>query len=65
MSVQARIDALEKELQSLSTDVAKHDQARQRLLDVTQQATAMLETPSETIWRLLLTVHLFIDRHDN
>ena len=56
MTLQARIDFLEKELQLLSRDVAEDEQARQKLLAVTQQATAMLETPPETIWRLLLQV---------
>lgn len=58
MSLQARIDALEKELQALSKDVAEDGQARQKLLVVTQQATAMLETPPETIWKLLFQPHL-------
>ena len=56
MNLQARIDSLEKELQLLSRDVAEDEQARQKLLAATQQATAMLETPPETIWRLLLQV---------
>ena len=56
MSLQARINALENELQVLSKEVAKDEQARQKLLVVTQQATAMLETPPETIWKLLFQV---------
>ena len=56
MILQARIDSLEKELQLLSRDVAEDEAARQKLLAATQQATAMLETPPETIWRLLLQV---------
>ena len=67
MSVQARIDALEEELQTLSTDerVANDEEARQKLLGVAQQATSMLETPSDAIWKLLLTVDLlYIEKHD-
>ncbi|KAF6231715.1 hypothetical protein HO173_010017 [Letharia columbiana] len=58
MSVQARIDAVEKELQALSKDVANDEPARQRLLGVSQQATVMLETASETLWKLLLQPNL-------
>ena len=65
MSLQARIDALEKELQVLSEYVAKDEQARQKLLVVTQQATAMLETPAETIWKLLFQVNLLSDTEEN
>lgn len=65
MSLQARIDALEKELQALSEDVAKDEQARQKLLFITQQATAMLETPPETIWKLLFQVNPLSDTEGN
>ena len=64
MSLQARIDALEKELQALSKDVAKDGQARQKLLTVTQQATAMLETPPETIWKLLFQVYSILTHRE-
>ena len=56
MSLQARINSLEKELQLLTRDVAEDEKARQKLLTATQKATAMLETPPETIWRFLLQV---------
>lgn len=64
MSLQDRIGALEKDLQSLSNDVAKDEQARQKLLVVTQQAAAMLENPSETIWRLLLQVNCYFKHRE-
>ena len=53
MNLQARINTLETELHLLSRDVAEDEQARQKLLAVTHQATAMLETPTETIWKFL------------
>ena len=56
MDLQARITALEYELQVLSKDVAKDGQARQRFQVVTCQATAAVETPPETIWKLLFQV---------
>lgn len=65
MSLQARIEALEKELQILSRDVAEDEQARQKLLGVTQQATAMLEIPPDIIWKLLFQVILFSDTEEN
>ena len=65
MTLQARIDSLEKELQVLSRDVAEDEQARQKLLAATQQATAMLETPPETIWRLLLQVSALLTHARN
>ena len=65
MTLQARTESLEKELQLLSRDVAKDEQARQKLLAATQQATAMLETPPETIWRLLLQVSALLTRTRN
>lgn len=64
MSVQARIDALENQLQALSKDVANDEQARKRLVLVTQQATAMVETPSETIWKMLFQVDLLSEREE-
>lgn len=65
MSLQARIEALEKELQILSKDVAEDEQARQKLLGVNQQATAMLETPPDIIWKLLFQVILLSDTEEN
>lgn len=56
MSLQARIKALEIELQVLSTYVAKDEQARQYLYGITLRATPMLEKPSETIFKLLYRV---------
>ena len=65
MSLQDRIEALEKELQILSKDVAEDEQARQKLLGVTQQATAMLETPPNIIWKLLFQVVILSDTDQN
>ena len=56
MDLQVRISALEYELQVLSKDVAKDEQARRKFQVVTYQATATVETPSETIWKLLFQV---------
>ena len=56
MSLQARITALADELQALSKDVAKDEQARQKFQVVTYQATARVETPAQTIWKLLFQV---------
>ena len=56
MDLQARVTALEYELQVLSKDVVKDEQARQRFQVITYQATVMVETPPETIWKLLSQV---------
>ena len=65
MSLQARIEVFENELQILLKDVAEDEQARQKLLGVTQQATAMLETPPNIIWKLLFQVVLLSDTEEN
>ena len=56
MDLQARITALAYELQVLSKDVARDEQARQKFQLITYQATAAVETPPETIWKLLSQV---------
>ena len=54
MCLRARIDALEEERQVLSKHVTEDEKARKKLLVVTQQATAMLETLFRDLWKLLL-----------
>jgi len=56
--LQSRIEVVEKELKALSGEVSKDEEARKRLLGVSHQATAMLEAPAETIWRLLFIPHV-------
>lgn len=53
-----KIDALAKDLQSLSAESAQDDAARKKLLRLTMKATAELEAPIETIWRMMMSVRL-------
>ncbi|KAK4691124.1 hypothetical protein P7C71_g5810, partial [Lecanoromycetidae sp. Uapishka_2] len=54
----SRIQAIEKELEALSADVKHDENARKQLLGVVHKATAMVEAPPETIWRLLFFPHV-------
>lgn len=53
-----KIDTLARDLQSLSTESAQDDAARKKLLDLTMKATAELEAPIETVWRMIMSVRL-------
>ena len=53
-------------LRKSSKPVAKDEEALQKPLIVTQHAIALLETPPETVWKLLVQVHSLIkfrERH--
>ena len=56
--IQQKIDTLAKDIQSLSAQVAQDDAGRKKLLGVTMKATAELETPVETVWRMMMSVRL-------
>lgn len=56
--LKTRIQAVEKELEALAADVRHDEDARKQLLGVTHKATAMVEAPPETIWRLLFVPHV-------
>ena len=51
-----KIDSLARDLQSLSAESANDDAARKKLLGVTMKATAELEAPIETVWRMIMSV---------
>lgn len=53
-----RIDSLARDLQSLSAESAQDDAARKKLLGLTMKATAELEAPIETVWRMIMSVRL-------
>ena len=53
-----RIDSLGKELQALIAESAKDDAGRKKLLGLTMKATADLEAPIETVWRMIMSVSL-------
>lgn len=57
-SLENRIQAVEKELENVSAHVREDENARKHLLDVTHKATAMVEAPAETTWRVLFTPHV-------
>ena len=53
-----QIDSLQESIQTVSRDVLSNEAARKKLLGVTMQAMNMLETPLETIWRIIMSVRL-------
>ncbi len=50
------IENIQKSLQSVSREVLDDEKARKKLLGITMQAMTMLETPLETIWRMIMSV---------
>lgn len=53
-----KIDTLARDVQSLSAESAQDDAGRKKLLGLTMRATAELETPIETVWRMIMSVRL-------
>lgn len=53
-----KIDSLARDLQSLCAESAQDDEGRKKLLGVTMKATAELEAPIETVWRMIMSVRL-------
>jgi predicted nuclease with TOPRIM domain len=52
----SKIEAFERDLQSLSQEALQNEESRKRLFGVVSRAVAMLEAPIETIWRMIMTV---------
>jgi hypothetical protein len=55
-TVDEKIDAVARELQSLVSEVSKDESSRKKLLRVIQQALAGVEAPVESIWRMIMSV---------
>ncbi|KIJ48665.1 hypothetical protein M422DRAFT_777827 [Sphaerobolus stellatus SS14] len=55
-NIDSRIDALAKDIESLATK-AQNKASRKKLLDVVTKAMGMLETPSETVWKIIMSPH--------
>ena len=64
-TVYERISVVEKELQSLATQVQDDDQARKLLLAVSQQAVNASEPGPDAIWRILMQVRMKISSKQN
>lgn len=58
-SINSRIEVLSKELESLSAEYLD-DAARKKLFGIVSQATAALESPIDTIWRMIMSVSLVV-----
>lgn len=56
--VDARIAKLAQDIDSLSKDVANDEATRKQLFGVIQGAMAKVESPMETIWRMIMSVCL-------
>ena len=54
--LQRKIDSLASDLQSLTAESAQDDASRKKLLALSMRATAELEAPHETIWRMIMSV---------
>ena len=60
LDLQSQINSIAKDLQSLSTQALQDEAARKRLLGVAMHATAILESPVETIWKLMMSVSVHV-----
>ena len=56
VTIYDRINALEKELQSLTAEARGTEKSRKLLMAVSQQAVNALESGGDAIWRLLFHV---------
>ena len=55
-SLHDQIANLSNSIQSLSAELANNEEARKKLLVASQDLVARLETPVETIWRIIMQV---------
>lgn len=55
-SIESRIASLAQDIDSLYKDVTQDEPSRKKLLGVVQGAMAKVETPVETIWRIIMSV---------
>lgn len=56
MTIDARIATLAQDIDVLNKAVAQDDASRKQLLDVLHGAAAKVESPVETIWRMIMSV---------
>lgn len=56
MSINARIASLAEDIDTLNKDVAHDETSRKQLLEVIQGAMAKVESPMETLWRMIMSV---------
>ena len=54
--VSSQVDHIAKELRALAPRVRENNAARKKLMAVSSQVTAALETPGEKIWRIFMEV---------
>ena len=57
-TVEKRIDTLSKEIDTLAKECQNKEDARKKLLGAIIQGMAKVESPVETIWRILMSVSL-------
>jgi len=55
-TLKSKISAFRAQFAELQQEALKHEEDRKELLDISMQATATLESPLETIWRMIMTV---------
>ncbi|CAN8103135.1 unnamed protein product [Discula destructiva] len=57
MSINSRIASLAASIDTLNADVAHDEVSRKQLLEVIQGAMAKVESPMETLWRMIMSPH--------
>jgi len=55
-SLKSKISAFRTQFAELQQEALKNEDDRKELLDISMQAMATLESPLETIWRMIMTV---------
>jgi hypothetical protein len=57
-AIQSRINALSKDIESLSKDVQNDESSRKALLGTLMQGMAKVELPLETVWKMIMSVRI-------
>jgi hypothetical protein len=62
-SIESRIAALAQDIDALCTDVTGAEASRKQLFGVIQGAMAKAESPTETLWRMIMSVRSIHPKH--
>lgn len=56
-SIDSKIDSVAQEIQQLAAEVKNDEAARKKLQGVAMGAVAQLDTPAESVWKLIMSPH--------
>jgi hypothetical protein len=59
-TVDQKTDALSKDILSLAAEASQNEESRKKLLGVLMQGLGAVETPMDTIWKMIMSVGLSI-----